>query len=348
MNHTIDELLAIVYQHYPRGIQSDDARWLESEQYARMAAARRRAGADERWRPMLNRISERYSIVNHSLHLLGGGADGCYSLAHDVPEPRHYGIWFRASFLAPYHIAYRWQMVDDLEQTAALRTRPVDRVAVEVHGVRFHVPRSALPPALMVELDKRQRHVAPVQREEILFAMPPEEAACAAWICREIQATFGGEAMPPEVGNVVVPDVSTTGRPLGEATLFDCLFTDQHPWAREPPRERMVCADIEASQLPPSFIPVATVLGAVAVISAHARVTPGGVYIIIELDGVLHKDDLLQALRETHTVPDTPEKHHLLAAARKLEALIGAWSGEGPPTSEMVAFSLKFLTEAPD
>lgn len=33
--------------------------------------------------------------------------------------------------------------------------------------------------------------------------------------------------MPPEIGQLRVPDVSIAGRLPGEATLYDCLFTDQ-------------------------------------------------------------------------------------------------------------------------
>jgi hypothetical protein len=32
--------------------------------------------------------------------------------------------------------------------------------------------------------------------------------------------------MPPEVGNLIVPDVATSNHGLGDARLYDCLFSD--------------------------------------------------------------------------------------------------------------------------
>jgi hypothetical protein len=45
-------------------------------------------------------------------------------------------------------------------------------------------------------------------------------------IAQEIEATYGYEPMPPEVGRVIVSDVETGGRLFGEATLYHCLFSD--------------------------------------------------------------------------------------------------------------------------
>ncbi|WP_437294638.1 hypothetical protein [Sorangium sp. So ce426] len=65
----------------------------------------------------------------------------------------------------------------------------------------------------------------PTQRV-VSFDLSPDEQPYAAVIAQEIEATWGYERMPPEVGNVVVPDVATNLRRLGEARLYDCLFSD--------------------------------------------------------------------------------------------------------------------------
>lgn len=47
-------------------------------------------------------------------------------------------------------------------------------------------------------------------------------------LIEEILSTFGGhyEPMPPDVGKVIVPEVATSVRAFGEATLYNCLLSD--------------------------------------------------------------------------------------------------------------------------
>lgn len=52
----------------------------------------------------------------------------------------------------------------------------------------------------------------------------PEEEPYVREVAREIEATYRGyEPIPPELGNMLVPDVGLDARPLGEATIYDCL-----------------------------------------------------------------------------------------------------------------------------
>jgi hypothetical protein len=65
------------------------------------------------------------------------------------------------------------------------------------------------------------------QRTNISLDLSPDEHPYAAWIAQDIEATWPGyERLPPEVGKVIVPDVSIDARGLGEATLYDYLFSD--------------------------------------------------------------------------------------------------------------------------
>jgi hypothetical protein len=87
--------------------------------------------------------------------------------------------------------------------------------------------RAIVRPEFAAEADKAwEAEHTMATRRDISFAFTPDEQPYAESIAREIEATYGFERMPPEVGNVIVPDVSVGGRLLGEARLFDCLFSD--------------------------------------------------------------------------------------------------------------------------
>ena len=59
------------------------------------------------------------------------------------------------------------------------------------------------------------------------FVFTADEADFVSSIEQEIGATFPLHAkMPPDVGMVIVPNVATSLRDLGEATIYDCLFSD--------------------------------------------------------------------------------------------------------------------------
>ena len=59
----------------------------------------------------------------------------------------------------------------------------------------------------------------------ISFELSPDEEPFARGLIEEIEATYPGyEAMAPEVGRVVLPDVNVL-HDFGEVTLFDCLFS---------------------------------------------------------------------------------------------------------------------------
>jgi hypothetical protein len=53
----------------------------------------------------------------------------------------------------------------------------------------------------------------------------PDEISAA--VAEEIKATYPGyQTIPPEIGNEVVPDVDMDGVPMGETTIYVCLFSD--------------------------------------------------------------------------------------------------------------------------
>jgi hypothetical protein len=66
----------------------------------------------------------------------------------------------------------------------------------------------------------------------------PAYSEAARDIAREIEATYPGHPpIPPELGDVVVPDVCVDGARLGGATIHHCLFSAVWGWGspRRPP-----------------------------------------------------------------------------------------------------------------
>jgi hypothetical protein len=227
MKHSIDELIGIAHCYYPQGVPGEDLRYRETEENRQLVAARRGAGANnERWRAMLRRLGEHFSestVQDGSLHLPTGALGASYSgdiyLPNDPGEHSH-TVGFQVSFLAPYYIVYSSRVLDD-QRTDALRASQDPYACVFVDDTCHILPASVVKPEFLAQ---EERLFA--RRQDIRFEFSPAEQIYAARIAEEIETTWGYERMPPEVGNVVVPDVATNLRVLGEATLCDCLLSD--------------------------------------------------------------------------------------------------------------------------
>jgi hypothetical protein len=251
MKHTLDELLDIVYQYYPRGVgivdgDLDIQAIRDSEEHARLVAARRKAATDERWHAMRRRIEERFPdapLMNHSLHLPTGGHDACYSFTIHLPgaaDDRM--LWFQVSFLVPYYIIHRSCTTDIVKETRK------DFFPIIFQRMHFQVSRSPLDPKLISNVDdERLKHVT-IKRHYVTFDLLPDERPYAEWIAREIETTFGCEPMPPQIGTVLVPDLATPKLP-GEVRLYDCLFSEDE-WVKPSPSDvEAPCVRVDASQL---------------------------------------------------------------------------------------------------
>jgi hypothetical protein len=67
-----------------------------------------------------------------------------------------------------------------------------------------------------------------VHRPVVRFDLDETEQPYAQRIAEEIEATYGFEPMPPEIGNVLVEDVELQGvryHHFGKGTIYDYLFT---------------------------------------------------------------------------------------------------------------------------
>jgi hypothetical protein len=351
MKHSLGELLDIVYRYYPRwvGITGDVDEQLRSqtEEHARLVAARIQASKDERWQTMLRRIGDRFPgmLMNHSLHLPTGGCDGCYSFTIDLPKSNGESLWFQASFLAPYYIVHSSRTIEIVKQTR-------DLFSVEFRGERFIVHRNPFDPGFVSHADESLRFVT-IKRRYVTFDLLPDEQPCVEWISRDIEATFGCERMPPEIGTVLVPDVTAGVRLPGEVRLYDCLFSDQHTWVEPSPSEVSASGvEVEATNLTDSLIAVLSVLAAIYRIlwTLMPEVQSGSSYWVMTTDGVLHKEEVLKALAKIRVLIESPKtprgiasKRELEAATREIEALIATWDGEGAPPDAMVAWASGFL-----
>ncbi|XXT21529.1 hypothetical protein WME94_08190 [Sorangium sp. So ce429] len=357
MKHDIDELLDIVYRYYPRGVgikedgDIDVQRCTETEEHARLVAARIQASKDERWHSMLRRIGDRFpgALMNHSLHLPTGGWDGCYSFTIDVPDSTDRTLWFQVSFLAPYYIVHSSRTIEIVKE---LR----DSFTVSFRGMLFIVSRSPLDPWLISNPDHDSPRTVTVTRRYVAFDLSPDEQPCADWIAHEIEATFGCERMPPELGTVLVPDVAAGVCLPGEIRLYDCLFSDQHTWVKPSPSEEPAPrAKVVESSLTERFVAVLTVLRAHHQIGwtlrwpAMVRRLPeserqsAALFLSASTDGFLHKDKMLEELARMRPHDESPETLRAMAAKRELEALVASWDGQGEPPASMVAWASSLL-----
>ncbi|WP_438032763.1 hypothetical protein [Sorangium sp. So ce204] len=352
MKCSAKELLDVVYKYYPRGIdlvdEVDVQRYKESEEYARIVQARRRAAADERWPALLRRIEERFPdtiVMNDSFHLPTGALDASYSFSVSLPNTTDSRtLWFHVSFLVPYYLVYSWRLVRFVRRPEKFR--------FVFGGVNFFVSRSPLDPELVSDLRDEKLHSVTFSEAYVSFDLLADELPYAEWIARDVEMSFGCERMPPEIGTILVPDVAVNLRNLGEATLYDCLFADRHRWVNPSPSEvRTPGVEVDATSLTGRFVAVLNVLAALYnILWSLMPEAQGAFFGGVTTDGVLRKEEVLRVLAKIRGLMDPPKtprgvasKRELEAAIRELEALVASWDGEGAPPVAMVAWASSFL-----
>ncbi len=198
MKHSIAGLTELVHRYYPRG-RPYGPDYKNTEEYRRLVDAVRSAGTDydHHWRPMLRRLRARFpdrELRDLAIHLVAGNVDASYPAALALPllqsDELSHELGFHVSILAPYYVVYSTRLVRAEDDLRAYKGKRCD-----------------------LRLD-----------------LSPAEQPDAQVLTQEIEATYAYEPMPPEIGNVVVPDVATNGRALGKATIYDCLLSDD--WGR--------------------------------------------------------------------------------------------------------------------
>lgn len=74
-------------------------------------------------------------------------------------------------------------------------------------------------------VDRTYREAVPQELQA--FDLDDDEKADAQVMIDEMKLLFPGhEPMPPNIGNIVVPDVMAGNQELGKVTIYHCFFTD--------------------------------------------------------------------------------------------------------------------------
>lgn len=194
MKHSIEELFALIYLYYPRGIERYDPVIGTAEEYRRRIEARRGAIAEyDRFRALLKRLRVTFAgclVEDQGLYHPQGNFDACFSgklvLPTFAPQQGQHALYFYSSFLAPYYL------ISSKRAVYLPRTDPV---------------RGGYD-----------------EQEETRYELTHDEQPYALAITDEIQATFGGAPLPPSVGRVIVPNLAILDRPFGHVTINQCLF----------------------------------------------------------------------------------------------------------------------------
>lgn len=243
MKHSLDELIKIAHHYYPQGRSILDPGYRKTKEYRRFLKAYQQAGEHyQKWHAMIARLAEQFpqnTALDHGVSLMlapGLSIPQCAGMIMlpERPSEQAHLIEFRVSILAPYYKVYSRRIVDDLSGSQPpARTRSV---FVNDTCYTFPAEMSIAEVEQLTGLSHLQEQlrgepppepITPKTKSIISFEMSPEEEPYRIQLTREIEATFAGyEAMPPSVGNIVVPDIATRGGLAGKATLYDCLLWD--------------------------------------------------------------------------------------------------------------------------
>lgn len=245
MKHTVADLKAIIRAYFPRAA-SAPVNVETTEEHRRLVTARKKAGENKAmWSAVLRDIEARLPgcmVQTDSLHLPTGWYDSGYAAIINLPDrserERRHELRVVVSFLAPYYALSAsieiypeaWRdpprsMPNDLQpsarqeeqdRSAALEPFNAAHAAEELNPqgpVVLYVPGPSEPPLVLPTREQR-------------FNLAPDEEPYARAAIEVIEASFPGyELMPTEVGMIPLPDVFNDAKPLGEATIYDCLFT---------------------------------------------------------------------------------------------------------------------------
>ncbi len=190
MKHSIPELIEVARHYFPEGYWPDG--YEASVEYQRRAEAHRRASVEYGlWRSMLRRLSQRLPNV----------------------EIRNESIRFEATAATPVDRCF-----------AGTIELPPRTVHEQNHRLGFRV--SFVVPYYFIYSTHQVTGTIGFDFCTT-FEFAADEADFVTSIEQEIRGTFPLHAkMTPDVGMVIVPNVATTLRIPGEATIYDCLFSD--------------------------------------------------------------------------------------------------------------------------
>lgn len=207
MKHTIDELISIAYQYFPRGMLGDEPGYDRSQELEKQRTAVEQARAGYRvWRALLCKIEARFpeerfpgvSVQDLSMGLLAKSSDPddrCFAAYLWLPtreaEEDSHNLLFRVSFVVPYY---------SISSSAVVYAR--------TYYTKMEIGHGGLE-----------------NKDSVEFS--PDEVPFSTGVAEEIRNAFPEhEIMPAAVGNTIVPEIRVGGHFFGEATIFDALFSD--------------------------------------------------------------------------------------------------------------------------
>lgn len=195
MKHSINGLLDIVYHYYPRGMWDFEPGYDDTAEYRRLDATRKQAASGKAWHKLLDRLRLQFNhgIFNRSLALASFKSDACTWVTHSLPPDPS-----------------RNSRNNDEDHEIGL-------------AISFLAPYYVIYSSRRV--DRKFRESEPERLHA--FDLDEDEKADAQIMIDEMKLLFAEhEPMPPEIGNIVVPDVMAGNQELGKATLYHCFFTD--------------------------------------------------------------------------------------------------------------------------
>jgi hypothetical protein len=102
---TRSELLEVIYWFYPRGLLHDTREYNATKECRRQGRAARRGRAEyPKWEAMLDRLRERYSLLDYTLGLQSGADFPAFSCVIESPG---LPLDFHVSLLGPYYGIHR-------------------------------------------------------------------------------------------------------------------------------------------------------------------------------------------------------------------------------------------------
>jgi hypothetical protein len=189
MNHSVEQLLATACLYHAQ----DGADGKQAPEARRRTAAHQAACVKYRdWVHMLRRLEQRFpghAIDNRSIFRQG-------------PDTSVYDLAYSGSLSVP--------------------------VRGEGEGYRYLGFMASIVVPYYVVYDFTWLEDAELPAPwRVQFTLQDDERPIAIEIGKELEQTFPGcSPMPTDVGQAIVPGVRTSFKHPGEATLYDCLFSD--------------------------------------------------------------------------------------------------------------------------
>lgn len=178
-------LLDAVYRHYPRNLCTDDPAHATAPETKRLRNAQEHACADR---------SRLIALMD--------------AIEADMPGVKAMDFSY-LTYDACYIVRMNADPVD--EQTTCWR-----EVVVCI---------SVIAPVYLLYQALIQVSASGEYRSRIAYVPDPDVETLWNLAARHVERVFGHASIEPEVGLEIVPDVQVQNVPLGEATLYDCLFT---------------------------------------------------------------------------------------------------------------------------